>query len=1015
MKKILLTTTYVQNYTGSEISIYDLSKAFKDLGLEVIVGTFLYKEPLKNDFEKQDIKVYDLVKDKLPIKEYDLIWSQHYPTLEYVLLNKKVKAKKVIFSSLSHFEPLESPPTFIEDISLVVAHSEENKNYLIDKEVDQEKIRILPNSVTQDFFKRVKVKELNRLAVVSNHIPKEIKLAVEELERKGVEVDKYGKGNNEILIKPAILSRYDAVITIGRTVQYALALGIPVYCYDHFGGPGWITPRNINQAEGFNFSGRDTNRKLKGNEIVLEIENKFPEVLGDLDTLRNIAKERYNLNDNLKEVLDELKNMSDVNISHIRKKYPLLKNNSLVFTREFLARTSLEEERKNIIKNIHGLKERVEIQDDIIKDMEEQGNVVKELNDVIDSQRNHISALENRIEELRLKNRIGRIFSTVLPNKMNNYTEAFSIRINKSQTIIRNEGILAFLKTFSDFLFNKRYSQHKIFTNWIRGKERKWLKEAKKEGRRLKPTVKVSIVMPVYNIEPKFLAASIKSVKDQVYGNWELCIHDDASTNQETITYLQHIRKQKDERIKISFGKKNGHISHATNQALKLATGEFVLFMDNDDVLSPVALSEIVRTIGQNRDVDLIYYDEDLMTPEGRRIYPIFKPKYSPDTLLSIMYMAHSTYRRSLVEEVGGMRVGFEGSQDYDLALRVVEKAKDIVHIPHILYHWRQAPGSTAIQYDEKGYAHTSAVKALKDAIKRRKLEAKLEEGLTKVSFRVKYKIKNKPLISIIIPTKNHKEDVRKCIKSIKEKTDYKNYEIIIVDNNSDEKESLEYFEKLSKEYTVLKYPKKFNFAAINNFAVDQAKGDHVLLLNNDTEVITNDWLTSMLEFSQKDDVGVVGAMLLFPDDTFQHAGCVLGLGGVAGHIYVGHPKIQHGMLDRTLTIHNTSAVTGACLMVKKSIYKEVGGMDEKLEVAFNDIDFCISVRERGYKNIYTPFAQLYHYESKSRGYEDTAEKQLRFKKEIDYMETKWGDVLVNDPYYNPNLSLENCDFSLPS
>ena len=549
------------------------------------------------------------------------------------------------------------------------------------------------------------------------------------------------------------------------------------------------------------------------------------------------------------------------------------------------------------------------------------------------------------------------------------------------------------------------------YLHWQKVVEPKLFK--KNSSKKLKKDLKFSIITPVWNVDPELLNKAIESVKAQTYSNWELCLYDDASTKQETLDYLHELENSSDN-INIKFGKKNLNISLATNEALKMATGDYVLFLDNDDALSTFALSEIAYRINQKPETDVVYYDEDIMLMNDLRVKPILKPDWSPETLDSAMYIAHATYRKSLIDKLGGMRKGFEGSQDYDLILRARDMTDNIEHISKVLYHWRRIPGSTADFYEAKTTPQEAAIKALEESIKRRKLKAKVEKGLTAPSFRFKYKIEGNPLVSIIIPTRNMKEYLKRCIDSVLEKTNYKNYEIIIVNNQSDDEETLNYFENIrSESIRIVDFNDEFNYSAINNYAVGQAKAEHVLLLNNDTEVIDGDWLESMLEFSQQKEIGVVGALLYFPDDTIQHAGCAVGIGGVAGHLYKYSRMGEHHMnvsLDFPKIIHNVSAVTGACLMIKKDLYNKVSGLDEKFKVAFNDIDFCLKVSSLGLRNIYTPFASLYHFESKSRGYEyEDPTQQLRFENEVYRFKAKWEKFLVNgDPYYNSNFTLEN-------
>ena len=522
---------------------------------------------------------------------------------------------------------------------------------------------------------------------------------------------------------------------------------------------------------------------------------------------------------------------------------------------------------------------------------------------------------------------------------------------------------------------------------------------------------KISIIMPVYNVEKGWLEKALKSVFSQLYSNWELCISDDASTKKHIKETLLKYRDNK--KVKIKFLGKNKGISEASNQALSLATGEFVGFLDHDDELSPDALYENVKLLNKHPEADFIYSDEDKINPEERRIEPYFKPGWSPDLFLSYNYICHLTiFRKKLIDQLEGFRKGFEGSQDYDLLLRATEKTDKIFHIPKVLYHWRQIIGSTATIHKEKFTHIENSIKALEEAMRRRKIAATVERGINFdqfESYRVQRTIKDSPLISIIIPMKDMVSFLQRNLRSIEEKTDYDNYEIIIVDNNSQEKETFDYFKTINekKNIRIIEYKENFNFSKINNFAATKAKGEHILFLNNDIEVITPGWLMAMLEHSVRDEVGAVGAKLIFPNNTIQHAGTVLGLGGVAGHSHKHYPADSNGYFGALNTIRNYSAVTAACMMTRKKLFEEVGGFDEiHLSVAFNDVDLCLKIREKGYLIVYTPFAALYHYESTSRGYDLNPD-------EIMYMKNRWGDILFSDPYYNPNLTFNSEDFRI--
>lgn len=527
----------------------------------------------------------------------------------------------------------------------------------------------------------------------------------------------------------------------------------------------------------------------------------------------------------------------------------------------------------------------------------------------------------------------------------------------------------------------------------------------------------ISILMPVYNTPERYLRLAIDSVLDQVYPNWELCIADDASTE----SYIKPLLKdyaEKDSRIKLIFREENGHISAASNSALELATGEFVALLDHDDCLNADALYEVALLLNLHPDADMIYSDEDKIDDNNMLRDPFFKPDWCPESFLSRMYTCHlGTYRRSLVNEIGGFRVGFEGSQDYDLVLRLTEKTDKIYHIPKILYHWRIHSQSTASELENKNYATDAAYKAISEALERRGEAGNLirtQGG----HWIVRYHIQDYGRVTVIIPTRNLGKTLNTCLTSIFEKTSYPNYEVLVIDNGSNEPETLEIISKWqAKEpdrFRCEVYDVPFNFSNINNYAVTQATGQYLLFLNNDTEVLDADWMTAMVEQAQRPAIGAVGALLLYPDDTIQHAGVVIGLGGVAGHSHKHFPKGVPGYYYQLKTVNNYSAVTAACLMCRREVFEQVGGFDEKnLAIAFNDVDLCLKMLEKGYRNVYLPHVVLYHYESKSRGFEDTPEKIARFAKEIDYMRNKWKPIINHDPCYSPNLTRDREDYSI--
>lgn len=533
---------------------------------------------------------------------------------------------------------------------------------------------------------------------------------------------------------------------------------------------------------------------------------------------------------------------------------------------------------------------------------------------------------------------------------------------------------------------------------------------------RYKP--KISVIVPVYNVAEKLLVECIESVRTQSYENWELCLVDDNSSKQYIKPLLRNYM-QIDNRIKCMFREKNGHISAASNDGLKISTGEYIALLDNDDLLANFAFYEVIRVLNQEPDIDFIYSDEDKIDSYGRRSKPFFKPDWSPDTLLSQNYICHlSVFKKELIEEVGGFELGLEGAQDYDLILKCTEKAKKIKHIPKILYHWRMIEESTADNPEAKLYAFDAGRKAIENALQRRQIDAKVQDGLSLGTYIVKYTVKECPKVSIIIPTKDHSDDLKKCIDSIIKTARYDNYEIIIIDNGSKEKKTLALFDHyvntLMERFLVLSLDIPFNYSKLNNEAIKIAKGEYIVLLNNDIEILTDKWIETMLGYAMQRHIGAVGAKLYYPDNTIQHGGVVLGVGGVAGHSHKGYSKKDHGYFSRLDIPANYGAVTAAFLMISKEKYLEVGGLDEiNLAVAFNDVDLCIKLLDKNYYNVCLSQIEAFHYESKSRGSDNEGDKLKRFMREVTYMKEKWGEYLVHDPFYSPNLTLKRDDYSI--
>lgn len=579
-------------------------------------------------------------------------------------------------------------------------------------------------------------------------------------------------------------------------------------------------------------------------------------------------------------------------------------------------------------------------------------------------------------------------------------------RIGRALRILFSEGPMPLVRGIRISLRNPLARQFKqwLLENQLTESD---LQEMRRELEDFVYKPVISIITPVYNVDETWLSKCIKSVTEQIYPHWELCLADDASTQEHVFGVLEKYSAG-DERIKVVSLPENRGIAGATNAGIELASGEFMGLLDNDDELTPDALFQVVKLLNEHPDADMIYSDEDKVNQVGASCEPFFKPDWSPELFLAQMYTCHfGVYRKSLVDRVGAFSEGYDGSQDYEFVLRLTEQTDRVYHIPRILYHWRMIPGSTAENYESKD-SDVPSLKALAHAMHRRGWHGTVEKGLEIGTFRVRPNITGEPLVSIIIPTRDKVELLRKCVNSIKQKTTWPYYEIIIVDNGSGDSETLAYLADFDSQRNckVLDFDGPFNYAAINNLAAREASGEALVFLNNDTEVGSGDWLEAMLELGQRHQVGAVGAKLLYPDKTIQHAGIILGLGGIANPAFYRTANDAGSYFNQATVIRNYSAVTGACMMVRKAVFEELGGFDEKnLPIAYNDIDLCLRLREKGYRVVYTPYAILYHDEGASRGYGPDPEAV--------YMLDKWSTEIKNDPFYNPNLDLNKFDFSL--
>ena len=560
-----------------------------------------------------------------------------------------------------------------------------------------------------------------------------------------------------------------------------------------------------------------------------------------------------------------------------------------------------------------------------------------------------------------------------------------------------------------DFYYQKWYEEHKITPAE--------LKKQRKE--RFSYAPRISILVPVYKPEKGQFDAMLDSVRKQSYENFELCLANGTPEDRELSAYLDRIAK-KDPRIRVRHLEKNLGIAGNTNACLDMASGEWCMLLDQDDLYEPDALFEFVRKMNEFPDAEMMYSDEDKIDNEtGGHLMPHFKPDFSPARLHSDNYICHLLAAKTeLLKKAGGERPGFDGAQDYDLVLRLTENTRGpVIHIPKILYNWRVSRTSTSADFGAKSYAIDAGRRALQEAYTREGLEVRITDTDHPGRYVTTPVLKSGPLVSILIPNKDHREDLKRCVESILEKAAYKNFEILVIENNSTEEETFSFYKALEAcdpRIRVLYYPDAFNYSKINNFGAKEAKGEYLLLLNNDTEVISENFIESLLFYAMMPDVGAAGAKLLYGDDTIQHAGVTVGVEGRVIHMYAGVPEKDPGYMGRLITSCDVSAVTGACLMTKKSLWEELSGLDEAFAVAYNDVDYCLRLQKMGLRVVYDAFAKLHHYESKSRGYEDTEEKQKRLEKEMDLLKERWPERMARDPYYNDNLSLTRGFYQLP-
>ncbi len=1134
MPKILLTNHNIINYAGSELVTLDMATEFQQRGWNVTVATFRFGGDIEKNFNERGIKVVNVLHQSLSEWEieFDVIWSHHFPVLIKCLVEDYVKTKFLVLSSLSPYEPLESIPFFHSKSDLILCNSEETKKEHLQSNkytnLNKEKLFVFINSVPSGWFNISRDKdnsELKRIGIISNHPPAEVLDAINILKSKKIDVDLIGISGTSKLVNIDVLSSYDAIITIGRTVQHCMALGIPVFCYDHFGGPGWLSADNFQLAEWFNYSGRCSYQRFQSQQLVDNLLNGFIESRKHISFFRNYALENYSLTKNTDTVLaridiskrenkDYLDFNSEQSIGKVGKVYRRIFSEGETLQQELQCTQSQLQYIKSELQlsqwQLQQTQTQLELSQSQLEDTCEELNELRKklinftLEAAFDTPNNWEVESSNirfsgwcfhQIEKINklilycndivtecsygsVREDVGEVY----PNFTYSVNSAFDVTIFvppgqweitleahlESGRIVKFKPSVKLLVSHSYFwekipeklenlfrfakdvrkrlaerkqrlgrgvclqdlpLLVKRalylYKQQKVldldFTKpagfqipqsvdvydaWLQ--VNKWNEISQKHlQRRLEKwetkLPKISVVMPVYNTNIEFLESAIESVVNQVYSNWELCIADDCSTNPEIHSTLKKWAAQ-DSRIKVIFREENGNISAASNSAASIASSEFIAFLDHDDELTLDALGEVALHLAEYPDTDFLYSDDDKIDTQGCRFSPQFKPDWSPELLLSYMYLSHlCVVRRSIFQQVGGLRLGYEGSQDYDFALRATEVAGKVKHLPLVLYHWRAVPGSTATSGSAKPASFIAGKKALQDALGRRGLSGSVyhPEWAAKAGCGIfEYDFPDEGAsVTILIPTKNKLNLLQTCLNSLK-KTTYKNYQVVVIDNESDDSKTLAYLEQIPHQVLQIgNNGAKFNYAAINNRAVEQIDTDYVLFLNNDTEVISPQWLSQMMGFAQFQKVGSVGARLLYPDRRIQHAGVVHGLNhGLAAPAFKTAPEWDFGYLSYAKVARNYSAVTAACLLTPRKLFLAEGGFDEEeFAVAYNDVDYCYRLVEKGYRCVYCPTAELIHHEGLSRGFVDNPKEPAAFKR-------KYADKV--DPWYNPHLSL---------
>lgn len=768
-------------------------------------------------------------------------------------------------------------------------------------------------------------------------------------------------------------------------------------------------------------------------KVYREMDDRFQQYVHG-DHRKFIYTDRYRKQDLSIEGIDQKLKDQEASIAAkdtaIRDKDEHIRNLELVVSNREKEVYDKEVHIQDLNKIIHDKDVYIQDQNKIIHDKDVH---IQDLNKIIYDKDVHIGNQEKIIhdKDVHIGNQDARIRQLTADYEA--VTNAFFWRITGparkvltkvKQSALKHEKVYLGLRMGKDTLRHGFSYANKRRKNYLAGKKKAreaaaWPSEeirAAQRKEKFPKDITFSLLVPLYNTPEEFLREMIESVQEQTYCKWELCLADGSDAEHEFVGKVCHEYMKKDRRILYKKLEKNLGISGNTNACIEMATGNFIALFDHDDILHPSVLYEAMKAICE-KDADYVYTDEvTFESPDKNKLITLhYKPDFAPDNLLANNYICHfSTFSTELLKKVGGFRSAYDGSQDHDIMLRLTHAAKNVVHIPKILYWWRSHPLSVSQDIGAKQYAVDAAKRCVHDFIlENHHAEAVIESTRAfPTIFRIIWPIQGQPKVSIVIPNKDHLEDLQRCVSSILQKSTYGNYEIVVVENNSETEEIFAYYKQLegNEKVRVLHYKGEFNYSKINNWAVDQCDGDYVVLLNNDTEVITPEWIENMLMYAQREDVGAVGAKLYFPDGRIQHAGVVIKMGDdrIAAHSYYGAGHDHIGYMGRLCYAQDVSAVTGACLMISRKKYEEVKGLDEGFAVAYNDVDFCLKVRDKGYLNIFTPFAELYHHESATRGYE-TGEKLKRQQRECEIFRNKWSKVLEEgDPYFNPNLSLDS-------